>query len=91
MDTIWIIIVAIIAIVVIAAYMKNIHPSCAQGKTAIRIYHPHYNGDDDYECSLCGCRFNDNRTICPNCDARFSRTDEDPTEYDMEEDERNNL
>ena len=63
----------------------------AQSKSSerprIRIAHPHYIDDDDYECTICGRRFEHNQMSCPHCGVRFTETKEDYEEYEEEEDE----
>ena len=56
-------------------------------KNPIRIDHTHYCDDDDYECSVCGIRFQKKAMVCPHCGARFTGTKVDDTEYDEELDE----
>lgn len=56
-------------------------------ETATLIVHPHYFDDDDYECSRCGIRFNNEEAYCPKCGARFISSEEDTEEYDEEEDD----
>ena len=52
-----------------------------------RINHPHYISNDEYECSVCGARFNRALAVCPRCGARFigSRTDDDEYDEELEE------
>ena len=52
-----------------------------------RIDHPHYYDPDDYECSVCGARFSQESTFCPNCGVRFNGIETDETEFIEEEDE----
>lgn len=53
----------------------------------IRIAHTHFIDDDDYECTICGRRFERNQMSCPHCGVRFTETKEDYVEYEEEEDE----
>ena len=53
----------------------------------VRIDHPHYISDDEYECSVCGRRFSLPLNSCPHCGVQFSGRKTDDTEYDDELDE----
>ncbi len=55
--------------------------------TGTRIEHPHYSDDTDYECSVCGSRFDRESGTCPHCGAVFNSMEVDTEEYDEEEDE----
>ena len=55
--------------------------------TGTRIEHPHYIDDTDYECSVCGSRFDRASDTCPHCGAVFVHTEVDNEEYYEEEDE----
>ena len=52
-----------------------------------RIDRPHYIDDDDYECSVCGRRFDREQMSCPYCGSTFTDTEKDYGEFDEEEDE----
>ncbi len=62
-------------------------PSGSSERPRIRITHPHYIDDDEYECTICGRRFDRNQMSCPHCGVRFTETKTDYEEYDEEEDE----
>ena len=47
----------------------------------VRIHHPHYMTDDEYECSACKARFRNDTMTCPSCGAHFSRIREDDGEF----------
>ena len=53
----------------------------------VRIDHPHYITNDEYECGTCGRRFGRPLDSCPYCGVRFSSRKTDETEYEDEEDE----
>ncbi len=59
----------------------------SDGDRIVRIAHPHYVEEDDYECPVCGARFTRNVMTCPACGNHFSGTRIDEEEYDEEEDE----
>ena len=64
--------------------------SCGSGnsqRTGTLIEHPHYTDSTDYECSVCGKRFDDDSKSCPYCGTVFTDTETDTWEYDEEEDE----
>ncbi len=52
-----------------------------------RIDHPHYITEDESECSVCGARFPERRSVCPRCGARFGAAETDEGEWDEEFDE----
>ena len=56
----------------------------ASGKGITQVYHPHYISDDEYECGVCGARFEKELGVCPQCGARFNRSETDEEEYDDE-------
>ena len=56
-------------------------------EAATLIIHPHYEEDDDYECSECGDRFDKMRNYCPKCSAHFVSKKKDFKEYEDEEDD----
>ena len=56
-------------------------------RKGIRIEHPHAIDDTDYECSVCGRRFDREVGNCPFCGAVFSGKKTDYEEFDFEEDE----
>ncbi len=43
-----------------------------------------YYDADEYECSVCGARFQKQSMVCPRCGVRFDGTEEDDTEFDEE-------
>ena len=47
----------------------------------VRIHHPHYMEEDEYECSACKTRFRNDTMTCPSCGAHFSRIREDDMEF----------
>ena len=53
----------------------------------IRIDHPHYITNDEYECGNCGSRFDRALTACPHGGVRFTSrmTDEDEFDEELEE------
>ena len=53
-------------------------------KKVHRVDHLHYYDLDEYECSVCGARFQKNSMVCPKCGARFEGTKEVSTEFDEE-------
>ena len=54
---------------------------------AVRIKHPHYEDDPDYECSRCGARFGEPYDYCPRCDRKFTEQTVDYEEYEDEEED----
>ena len=54
---------------------------------AVRIKHPHYEEDPDYECSWCGARFGEPYDYCPRCDRKFTEQTVDYEEYEDEEED----
>lgn len=58
-----------------------------EGKTGIRISHPHYISNTEYECSACGARFTLAYRSCPECKTLFTGTAVDNTEFEEEEEE----
>lgn len=56
-------------------------------RKGIRIEHPHVIDDPDYECSVCGRRFDRTYGSCPFCGSVFSGKKTDYEEFDFEEDE----
>ena len=62
-------------------------PSKSSERPRIRIAHPHYIDDDEYECTICGRRFDRNQMSCPHCGVRFTEAKTDYREYEEEEDE----
>ena len=53
-------------------------------KPRTRIERPHYISEDEYECGICGKRFDSPLSACPYCGVRFNRTETDEREYDDE-------
>ena len=51
------------------------------------IEHPHVIDDTEYECSVCGGRFDSPVSVCPFCGERFEGKKTDYEEFDFEEDE----
>ncbi len=50
-----------------------------------KIHRPRYYEDDEYECAICGTRFNRDANACPHCGVRFNRTETNWEEFDDEE------
>ena len=73
--------------VIVSLFSKGSAPKKTSARPRLRIDHPHYITDDEYECGICGVRFDRPLTACPQCGVRFngSRTDDD--EYDEELDD----
>ena len=50
-----------------------------------RIRHSHFLEPDEYECSVCGQRFREERKVCPGCGASLRWTEKDLEWMDEEE------
>ncbi len=62
--------------------------SAASGeRPRVRIDHPHVVSGDEYECTVCGRRFDRDTMTCPHCGVRFTDRKTDYEEFDDEEDE----
>ena len=59
----------------------------AKERPRLRIDHPHYYSADEYECAVCGTRFEKASMTCPHCGVRFNGTKTDEEEFLEEEDE----
>ena len=84
MTALWIILAALVLLGLLSGGNKS--RNGAAGKST-RIDHPHLIDDDDYECPVCGARFEKNVMTCPRCGARFTGKVTDTEEFDEEEDE----
>ena len=83
MNAVWIILVAVVLLGLLSGGKSR---GGAGGKRA-RIDHPHVIDPDDYECPVCGARFEKDVMTCPRCGARFTGKTTDTEEFDEEEDE----
>jgi len=63
---------------------KPVKDKSKDGKTGIRIRHPHYITNMEYECSECGARFTLAYRSCPECKALFTKSGTDNREYEDE-------
>ena len=89
----------IVVICLALAFLSGLAGKGQKGKPGekrdpVRIHHPHYVQEDEYECSVCRARFSEDVMVCPACGARFSRLRQDDMEfieemelYDGDEDE----
>ena len=59
----------------------------SQGRPRVRVDHPHIISNDEYECTVCGRRFDRDTMSCPHCGVRFTDRKTDYEEFDDEEDE----
>ena len=84
MTALWIILAALVLLGLLSGGNKS--RNGAAGKST-RIDHPHLIDDDDYECPVCGARFEKNVMTCPRCGAWFTGKVTDTEEFDEEEDE----
>ena len=57
------------------------------GRPRVRVDHPHIISNDEYECTVCGRRFDRDTMSCPHCGVRFTDRKTDYEEFDDEEDE----
>ena len=83
---VWIVIGMVILAALSGSKGKGSNSAGSKGQPT-RIDHPHVISDDESECSVCGKRFQGNRSVCPSCGARFTGSKEDYEEFDEEEDE----
>ena len=77
---VWIVIGLVILVACAGSSGKNGRRTGSRGKPT-RIDHPHYIDADDYECSVCGTRFQKKDMVCPKCGACFTGTKEDDDEF----------
>lgn len=78
--------IAVFALIV--SLFDNDHgKSVSRRRPRTRIDIPHIYDADDYECSVCHRRFQENQMTCPHCGAQFSGNVTDTEEWDEEEDE----
>ena len=81
MDTgLWIVVGIVLLSLLVGGKGKNKNAG-AQKHDPVRIHHPHYMSDDEYECSVCRTRFGKDYMTCPSCGAHFSRIREDDGEF----------
>ena len=67
----------------------NAPRSSGSRKQILRVDHLRYWDPDDYECSVCGARFQKKNTlICPSCGVHFTGTKEDDSIEEEELDEK---
>ena len=78
--------ICILAIVV-AIFQKMEGSQQLSERPRPRIEHPHYEEDTDYECGICGKRFDEPYASCPYCGVSFNCKETDETEYEEEEEE----
>ena len=79
MSTIFWIVIGVIILCALADSGKK--RSVSSKRKPTRIDHPHYFEEDDYECSVCGIRFQGKSMICPKCGAKFTGIREDDGEF----------
>lgn len=82
MIVVWVIICFIVILALLSGTGRNKSkkPDGAEEKPT-RIDHLHYVDRDDYECSICGTRFQKKGMICPKCGTRFQEIKEDEDEF----------
>ena len=77
----------ILVLLIIASASGKDSETSSSDKATIRIDHPHYVSEDEYECPACGTRFRKESMVCPHCGLRFTGTRTDGREFDDEFDE----
>ncbi len=78
----------ILLLVIICVFGKGKGRASASGeRPRPRIEYPHYMTEDEYECGICGHRFDKPYASCPHCGVLFNCKETDEEEWDEEFDE----
>ena len=81
MSPVWWIVIGIVLLSLLTGGKGKSRNTGTPGQDHVRIHHPHYMSDDEYECSACKARFRNDTMTCPSCGAHFSRIREDDGEF----------
>lgn len=79
----WIVIGVVFLLLLGGSKGKSVGKSDSRNQ-ATRVDRMHYCDQDDYECTVCGARFQGKNMVCPKCGAKFKQTKALYDEFDEE-------